>query len=116
MNLRGHVPLAAQSHFLKHIINLGRSRRMKAGSKIIVMIASIVILAVAIICSDQNGLVTASSKSAGPPLNVPGPSQFYAQHNLISDGFIPADQTDSNLVNAWGLVAGPNTPWWISDN
>jgi len=89
---------------------------MKAGSKIIVMIASIVILTVAIVCSDQNALVTASSKSAGLPINVPGPSQFYAQHNLVSDGFIPADQTDFNLVNAWGLVAGPTTPWWISDN
>jgi uncharacterized protein (TIGR03118 family) len=23
---------------------------------------------------------------------------------------------DPNLVNAWGLVSGPTTPWWISDN
>ena len=45
-----------------------------------------------------------------------GPTQFYAQHNLVSDGSIPADHTDPNLVNAWGLVAGPTTPWWISDN
>jgi len=45
-----------------------------------------------------------------------GPSQFYAQHNLVSD--IPglAVHTDPNLVNAWGLDAGPATPWWISDN
>ena len=46
----------------------------------------------------------------------PGPSQFYEQHNLVSDGFVPADHPDSNLVNAWGLVAGPTTPWWIADN
>jgi uncharacterized protein (TIGR03118 family) len=45
-----------------------------------------------------------------------GPTQFYAQHNLLSDGSIPADHFDANLVNAWGLVAGPTTPWWISDN
>src|SRR5689334_9994570 len=45
-----------------------------------------------------------------------GPTQFYAQHNIISDGSIAADHTDTNLVNAWGLVAGPTTPWWISDN
>jgi uncharacterized protein (TIGR03118 family) len=47
---------------------------------------------------------------------APGRSQFYAQHNLISNGAIPADHTDSNLVNAWGLDAGPTSPWWISDN
>jgi uncharacterized protein (TIGR03118 family) len=45
-----------------------------------------------------------------------GPSQFYAQHNILSD--IPglADHTDANVVNAWGLDAGPTTPWWIADN
>lgn len=49
-------------------------------------------------------------------MSVVGPSQFYAQHNLVSDGFVPADHTDPNLVNAWGLVAGPTSPWWIADN
>lgn len=49
-------------------------------------------------------------------LSNPGPTQFYAQHNILSDGSIPADHTDANLVNAWGLVSGPTTPWWISDN
>ncbi len=48
--------------------------------------------------------------------NAPGPTQFYVQHNILSDGFVPADHTDANVVNAWGLVAGPTTPWWISDN
>ena len=46
---------------------------------------------------------------------MPGPSQFYAQHNIISDVAGLADHTDSNLVNAWGLDAGPTSPWWISD-
>ena len=45
-----------------------------------------------------------------------GPTQFFAQHNLVSDGFIAADHTDANAVNAWGLDAGPTTPWWFSDN
>jgi uncharacterized protein (TIGR03118 family) len=43
-------------------------------------------------------------------------AQFYAQHNLVSDGAVPADLVDPNMVNAWGLVSGPTTPWWISDN
>ena len=37
-------------------------------------------------------------------------------HNLVSDGFVPADRTDPNLVNGWGLTAGPTTPWWVADN
>jgi uncharacterized protein (TIGR03118 family) len=24
--------------------------------------------------------------------------------------------TDSDLVNGWGIVAGPTTPWWVADN
>jgi uncharacterized protein (TIGR03118 family) len=40
----------------------------------------------------------------------------YVVHNLVSDGFVPADHTDANLVNAWGIVHGPATPWWVADN
>lgn len=58
---------------------------------------------------------TLSSSTAANPM-VAGPTQFYAQHNLVSDGAIPADHIDPNLVNAWGLVSGPTTPWWIADN
>jgi uncharacterized protein (TIGR03118 family) len=45
-----------------------------------------------------------------PPLN------FYQQRNLVSDGFIKADHTDPNLVNAWGLQFNPRGPWWVADN
>jgi uncharacterized protein (TIGR03118 family) len=40
----------------------------------------------------------------------------YAVRNLVSDGFVPAEHTDPNLVNAWGLAAGPSTPWWVANN
>ncbi|TMH77356.1 MAG: TIGR03118 family protein, partial [Betaproteobacteria bacterium] len=46
----------------------------------------------------------------------PAAAQFYTQHNLVSDGFVSADHPDPNMVNAWGLVSGPATPWWIADN
>src|SRR3989449_7073963 len=46
----------------------------------------------------------------------PAAAQFYTQHNLVSDGLVPADHPDPNMVNAWGLVSGPTTPWWIADN
>jgi uncharacterized protein (TIGR03118 family) len=41
----------------------------------------------------------------------------YTVHALVSDGpTVSAPATDANLVNAWGLVAGPTTPWWSSNN
>ncbi len=46
----------------------------------------------------------------------PAAAQFYTQHNLVSDGAVPADLVDPNLINAWGLVSSPTSPWWISDN
>lgn len=42
-------------------------------------------------------------------------SQHYTQTNLVSNtGVAPVN--DPNLQNAWGLVAGPGTPWWVSNN
>ena len=46
----------------------------------------------------------------------PAAAQFYLQHNLVSDLPNVADLQDDSLVNAWGLVAGPATPWWVSNN
>jgi len=37
----------------------------------------------------------------------------YTVHTLVSDTGTPGD---SNLVNGWGLAAGPTTPWWVSSN
>lgn len=46
----------------------------------------------------------------------PAAAQFYTQRNLVSDGAVPAEHTDPDLVNAWGLAAGPTSPWWVADN
>ena len=83
-------------------------------SKRVVTILSVIATVCAIIYGAQKALVTASSRSMA--ITSTGPSQFYAQHNLVSDGFVPADHINSDVVNAWGLVAGPTTPWWIVDN
>jgi uncharacterized protein (TIGR03118 family) len=41
----------------------------------------------------------------------------YTVHALVSDGTaVAAPATDASLVNAWGLVAGPTTPWWSANN
>jgi uncharacterized protein (TIGR03118 family) len=40
----------------------------------------------------------------------------FQQRNLISDIGGVARITDRNLVNPWGLAAGPSTPLWVADN
>ncbi len=45
-----------------------------------------------------------------------GSQGFYQQTNLVSDLAGLAQITDPSLVNAWGLVHGPTTPWWVADN
>ena len=40
----------------------------------------------------------------------------YHQRNLVSDQPGMAETVDPNLVNAWGMSHGPNTPLWVSDN
>lgn len=50
-----------------------------------------------------------------------GMAQAYQQINLVSDiqGLAknpPNGQPDAQLVNPWGLIASPTSPWWISDN
>jgi uncharacterized protein (TIGR03118 family) len=44
-------------------------------------------------------------------------ANIYAVHALVSDGAaVQAPATDASLVNGWGLVAGPTTPWWTANN
>jgi uncharacterized protein (TIGR03118 family) len=50
-----------------------------------------------------------------------GLAQAYKQTNLVSDiqGLAqnpPNGQPDAQLVNPWGLIASPTSPWWLSDN
>lgn len=41
---------------------------------------------------------------------------YYQQRNLVSDGFVPADNNDPNLVNGWGIAFNPFGPVWVADN
>jgi uncharacterized protein (TIGR03118 family) len=41
---------------------------------------------------------------------------FYAVKNRTSDDGAMTRHTDANLINAWGLAAGPGTPWWVANN
>src|SRR6185503_2126046 len=81
--------------------------KMRNRTKIVVPFTALIVLAL---------IIYILSRQSSHASILPGPTQFYAQHNLVSDGFIPADHTDPNMANAWGLVSGPTTPWWIADN
>jgi uncharacterized protein (TIGR03118 family) len=56
-------------------------------------------------------LVPVAANAQGSPANG-----FYQQTNLVSDLPNTAAHQDANLVNPWGLVHGPATPWWVADN
>lgn len=42
---------------------------------------------------------------------VSGAAQSYKVTNIISDGSVPANLTDPNFINPWGISASPT--WWI---
>src|SRR6266581_3799897 len=44
------------------------------------------------------------------------PGNAYHQTNLVSDLPGMAQLTDPDLVNPWGMAAGPATPAWVADN
>ncbi len=58
-------------------------------------------------------LVAAVALFAGSSLGAGG---AYTVTPLVSDQPNVAPTTDPSLVNAWGLTAGPTTPWWVVDN
>ncbi|HYY80519.1 MAG TPA: TIGR03118 family protein [Actinomycetes bacterium] len=54
--------------------------------------------------------------AAAPVARAQAPGNVYRQTNLVSDIAGVARLTDRNLVNPWGLAAGPATPAWVADN
>jgi uncharacterized protein (TIGR03118 family) len=64
-------------------------------------------------------IATTALALAGPAAAHAGDqhgANVYKQRNLVSDIPGVARITDPNLVNPWGLSAGPATPVWVADN
>jgi uncharacterized protein (TIGR03118 family) len=57
------------------------------------------------------GVLLSRQKSPAPAL-----SGSYLQTNIVSDVKGTAAVIDPKLINPWGIVAGPGTPFWIADN
>lgn len=52
------------------------------------------------------------------PTRVQGqePADRYTVTNLVSSAFGPAENSDSSLVNPWGMAHDPaEGPWWVAD-
>ena len=63
------------------------------------------------------GLVAGLVALAPAAQSAPSRSRnAYHQTNLVSDLPGLAQLTDPDLVNPWGLAAGPTTPVWVADN
>jgi uncharacterized protein (TIGR03118 family) len=60
--------------------------------------------------------VTVAVLVVAVPASVGAATGGYIQENLVSDQPGVAQLTDPQLVNAWGMSRGPNTPVWVSDN
>jgi uncharacterized protein (TIGR03118 family) len=61
-------------------------------------------------------LAVLMATALGTTIARPAAADAYIQDNLVSDTPGLAVRTDPNLVNPWGIVAGPTTPFWISNN
>jgi len=61
--------------------------------------------------------VAAASLAAAPVsaknLNA---QNSYTVTPLVSDTGVGGSRVDANLVNGWGITAGPTTPWWVANN
>jgi hypothetical protein len=54
-----------------------------------------------------------------PCLSPPAAAEpLFSQTNLVTNNQLvnPAQITDPNLVNAWGISFSPTSPFWVSDN
>jgi uncharacterized protein (TIGR03118 family) len=61
-------------------------------------------------------VVLAAAATIAAPAAATGGGGNFVVTPLFSNNGAPNTTTDTNLVNAWGLGAGPTTPWWVSDN
>jgi uncharacterized protein (TIGR03118 family) len=69
---------------------------------------AVVLLTAVVVAMAAFLVVVGSTRAAG--------GNSFTVHNLVSDGGVPADRTDPNLVNGWGLARSATSPWWVADN
>jgi uncharacterized protein (TIGR03118 family) len=61
------------------------------------------------------GVAVSAALVAAVPIAASN-ANAYVLHSLTASGAGSATFADPSLVNPWGLVAGPTTPWWTANN
>jgi uncharacterized protein (TIGR03118 family) len=89
---------------------LARTRRLTRRMMTVAATAGALLFAIALPASAAAKPASAAMMASGLFENE------YRQTNLVSDIPGVARNTDPNLVNPWGMAAGPATPIWVSDN
>jgi hypothetical protein len=56
--------------------------------------------------ANREGIVVADTYQVNPKMA----GTTFAQIKLLSDGSVPAAQTDPNLINPWGVSFSPTSP------
>jgi uncharacterized protein (TIGR03118 family) len=64
--------------------------------------------------SDQP--ITPMMESLEPRALFAFAGNVFTQTNLVSDGFVSANHTDTDLKNPWGMARSAANLWWISNN
>jgi uncharacterized protein (TIGR03118 family) len=62
------------------------------------------------------GAAVAIAASLAGSVSAAPTDDIFTVTNLVADSGSSAAAVDPSLVNAWGLSAGPTTPWWTSNN
>jgi uncharacterized protein (TIGR03118 family) len=77
---------------------------------------TLAVLTIAVLSTAVAGSALAStSAGAGSSARPDGRAEnSYRLRRLVADQPGHAAATDPHLVNAWGLAAGPTTPWWVN--
>ena len=76
---------------------------------------TLAVLCIAAMGAVVTGSALASASTRAGSGGTPGrAANSYKLHRLVADQAGHAKSTDPNLVNAWGLAAGPTTPWWVN--
>jgi len=66
-------------------------------------------------CKDGGG-GGRDTDAGDPEPAVSDSSSVYTLRNLVSNGAVPAEHTDANLKNPWGIVFNPDGPVWVANN
>jgi uncharacterized protein (TIGR03118 family) len=75
---------------------------------------TLAVLSITVLSGMVLGTTVAGSALATSARPIPRGTNSYRVHRLVADQAHHAAATDPHLVNAWGLAAGPTTPWWVN--